>query len=191
MGLPEDIDVGAGNASIANNVTVSDEEVNEDEVMVSQSDALLVDASSANETLDIIAEAADSAEANGTLDLNAEVIASAEVNTESFDPNTEGHDNTEGLSTVEAFDRIEANHTEEALDTSVLADDIVEAELNGAEAELNDTEVEVNLTDTAVAEESVKSTISDENILVLDNSAGDQNLSTTVEKVSSRRKVDA
>ena len=119
------------------------------------------------------------------------MIASAEVNTESFDPNTEGHDNTEGLSTVEAFDRIEANHTEEALDTSVLADDIVEAELNGAEAELNDTEVEVNLTDTAVAEESVESTISDENILVLDNSAGDKNLSTTVEKVSSRRKVDA
>ena len=191
MGLPEDIDVGAGNASIANNVTVSDEEVNEDEVMVSQLDDLLVDASSANETLDIIAEAADSAEANDTLDLNAEVIASAEVNTESFDPNTEGHDNTEGLSTVEAFDRIEANHTEEALDTSVLADDIVEAELNGAEAELNDTEVEVNLTDTAVAEESVKSTISDENILVLDNSAGDKNLSTTVEKVSRSRKVDA
>ena len=191
MGLPEDIDVGAGNASIANNVTVSDEEVNEDEVMVSQLDDLPVDASSANETLDIIADAADSAEANGTLDLNAEVIASAEVNTESFDPNTEGHDNTEGLSTVEAFDRIEANHTEEALDTSVLADDIVEAELNGAEAELNDTEVEVNITDTAEAEESVKSTISDENILVLDNSAGDKNLSTTVEKVSSRRKVDA
>jgi len=38
VGLPEDIDVGAGNASIANNVTVSDEEVNEDEVMAGMLD---------------------------------------------------------------------------------------------------------------------------------------------------------
>ena len=181
-GLSEGI--GAGNTTssvLANNVTVSDEELlgNEDEVMVSELDAPVNNGSAeANDTFDVNAEVIAFAEANDTLEINAEVSSPAEVNT---DP-TEGNDNTEGFSTFEPFDRVEANHTAEALDTSVLADDIIETD-DIPEAELNSTEA---------AEESVNSSTSSElSLLVLDNGAGDKTLSTSVQKVSAAREVDA
>ena len=182
--LSKDIDVGAGNTSsaVANNVTVSDEEllVTEDEVMVSQLDSPVVNASSAeaNDTLEINTEVNAFTGVNDTLEINAEVNASAEVNTGP----TEGNANTEGLSTSEALDGVEANHTAGALDTSVLADDISETD-DIFPAELNSTEA-------ATVEESVNSS-SEQSLLVLDSSsAGDKTLSTTVQKVSAREVVE-
>ena len=190
--LSEDIEVGAGNTSasvFANNATVLDEEllVNEDEVMVSELNAPVNVSAEEIDTFDVNAEVNAFAEANDTLELNAEVTASAEVST---DP-TEGNDNTEGPSTFEAFDGVEANHTAEALDTSVLADDITEID-DMPEAELNTTETELNTTETATIEEAVKSTSSEQSLLVLDvdSAAGDKTLSTTDQQVSEGREVD-
>ena len=180
--LSEDIEVGAGNTSasvLANNATVLDEEllVNEDEVMVSELNAPVNVSAEEIDTFDVNAEVNAFAEANDTLELNAEVTASAEVST---DP-TEGNDNTEGLSTFEAFEGVEANHTAEALDTSVLADDLTE------------TEAELNTTETATIEEAVKGPSSEQSLLVLDvdsAAAGDNTLSTTDQQVSESREVD-
>ena len=185
--LSEDIDVGGeGNttSAVANNVTVSDEEllVNEDEVMVSELDA---PAAEANDTLlEINTEVNAFNGVNDTLlEINAEVNASAEVNAGP----TEGNANTEGLSTVnEAFDGVEANHTAEALDSSVLADDISET--------VDISLAELNITEAATVEDSVNnssSSSSEQSLLVLDSSsAGDKTLSTTVQKVSEAREVE-
>ena len=160
--MEEDIDTDNSTISnVANNVTVSDEELKEDEVMVS--------------VLDV------SDEANDTLEINADLNATAEVNSDNVDA-SEGNDNPEGFSTLEAAN-LEANHTAaETVDTSVLEDDIAEAELNRTDI------AEGSIDETGDFEEPLlvnSSNIEEQSPLVLDSDS-DKTLSAAVQKVSIR-----
>ena len=160
--MEEDIDTDNSTISnAANNVTVSDEELKEDEVMVS--------------VLDV------SDEANDTLEINADLNARAEVNSDNVDA-SEGNDNPEGFSTLEAAN-LEANHTAaETVDTSVLEDDIAEAELNRTDI------AEGSIDETGDFEEPLLvniSNIEEQSPLVLDSDS-DKTLSAAVQKVSIR-----
>ena len=163
--MEEDIDTDNSTISnVANNVTVSDEELKEDEVMVS--------------VLDV------SDEANDTLEINADLNATAEVNSDNVDA-SEGNDNPEGFSTLEAAN-LEANHTAaETVDTSVLEDDIAEPELN--RTDIADS-AEGTIDETGDFEEPLlvnSSNIEEQSPLVLDSDS-DKSLSTAVQKVSIR-----
>jgi len=160
--MEEDIDTDNSTISnAANNVTVSDEELKEDEVMVS--------------VLDV------SDEANDTLEINADLNATAEVNSDNVDA-SEGNDNPEGFSTLEAAN-LEANHTAaETVDISVLEDDIAEAELNRTDI------AEGSIDETGDFEEPLlvnSSNIEEQSPLVLDSDS-DKTLSAAVQKVSIR-----
>ena len=160
--MEEDFDTDNSTISnVANNVTVSDEELKEDEVMVS--------------VLDV------SDEANDTLEINANLNATAEVNSDNVDA-SEGNDNPEGFSTLEAAN-LEANHTAaETVDISVLEDDIAEAELNRTDI------AEGSIDETGDFEEPLlvnSSNIEEQSPLVLDSDS-DKTLSAAVQKVSIR-----